>query len=145
MRKPKTRKADLAADPSPEGARARILLVEDDALSRATMCELLGEEGYEATGVATGAAAVGALRSSAHPFDLVVTDLGLPDVSGAELVRRIRESAPAVPVIVLSGRSVHDPDVAKLLGEPKIAFLQKPIDIDVLVRTIDGLRHPRIR
>ena len=109
------------------------------------MCELLGEEGYEATGVATGAAAVGALRFSAHPFDLVVTDLGLPDVSGAELVRRIRESAPAVPVIVLSGRSVHDPDVAKLLGEPKIAFLQKPIDIDVLVSTIDGLRHPRIR
>jgi DNA-binding response OmpR family regulator len=137
--------ADLAADPSPKGALARILLVEDDAPSRAAMCELLGEEGYEATGAATGAAALRALRSSAHPFDLVVTDLGLPDLSGAELVQRIRESAPTVSVIVVSGKSVHDPDVVKLLGEPRIAFLQKPIDIDVLVSTIEGLRHPRIR
>ncbi|HEX7668902.1 MAG TPA: response regulator [Polyangiaceae bacterium] len=121
---------------------ARILLVEDDASSRAAMCELLADEGYQVTGVATGGAALEILGSPEHRFDVLVTDLGLPDVGGAELVRMIRESVPAMSVVVLSGRSIHDSDVAKLLREPKIAFVQKPVDIDVLIGTIDDLQKP---
>jgi len=117
----------------------QILLVEDNELSRAATCELLAEEGYEVTGVATGKATLEAMGSPERRFDLLVADLGLPDVAGAELVRRVRELSPTMGVVLLSGRAADDPDVSKLLGQPRVAFVRKPVDIDLLVETIEGV------
>lgn len=116
-----------------------VLVVEDNQLSRAATCALLDDEGYAVSGVGTGTAALESLGSPGNRVDVVVTDLGLPDIGAAELVRRIRDVAPTARIIALSGRSPHDPEVLRLIREFKIAFIQKPFDIDFLVSKIDAV------
>ena len=119
---------------------ARILVVEDDPLSRAVTSEILSEEGHDVTAVATGTEALNALGSAERSYDLVITDLGLPDMSGLELVRRLREALPTMGIIALSGRSTDESDVSSLLEGSRMAFVRKPLDIDLLVETIACVR-----
>jgi DNA-binding response OmpR family regulator len=76
----------------------RVLLVEDDDAIAAPLVEGLGREGLDVERVATGAAAL-----DAGPVDLVLLDLGLPDVDGFEVCRQLRARSN-VPVIVISAR-----------------------------------------
>jgi two-component system, cell cycle response regulator CpdR len=80
----------------------RVLYIEDNALVREITCELLADENMrEIVAVATGEEALAAFKAS--PFDIVVTDVSLPAMSGLELVRHLKEIAPSVPIILASG------------------------------------------
>ncbi len=84
--------------------RARILLVDDEAAIQRAVGPLLRTRGYDVEVAGTGAEA---LRLFAlRPPDLVVLDLGLPDLEGTEVCRRIRETS-AVPIVVLSARGAE--------------------------------------
>jgi DNA-binding NtrC family response regulator len=143
-------------------SNGRILIVEDrDSLRR--MLELaLGQEGYEVESAADGQAGIRLLRE--RPFDFVLTDLKLPDVSGLEVLGASREAQPRVPVVVLTGYGTVGTAVeAMKLGA--YDFLEKPLEIDDLSRLIERAlgvrdeaavfhcpgapaivgRHPRIR
>jgi len=76
----------------------RLLLVEDDDAIAGPLVKGLGREGFEVTRVATGADAL-----AAGPADLVLLDLGLPDIDGYEVCRRLRADS-AVPIIVITAR-----------------------------------------
>jgi DNA-binding response OmpR family regulator len=76
----------------------RVLLVEDDDAIAAPLAEGLGREGLEVSRVSTGAAAL-----AADPVDLVLLDLGLPDLDGLEVCRQLRVRSN-VPVIVITAR-----------------------------------------
>ena len=76
----------------------RLLLVEDDDAIAGPLVKGLGREGFEVTRVATGADAL-----AAEPADLVLLDLGLPDIDGYEVCRRLR-SESEVPIIVITAR-----------------------------------------
>ena len=79
----------------------RILLVDDEAAIQKTLGPLLQTHGYDVETAITGH---GALKLAAeHPPDLIVLDLGLPDLDGTEVCRRIRESSK-VPILILSAR-----------------------------------------
>jgi DNA-binding response OmpR family regulator len=80
---------------------ARVLVVEDDPVSRLVLTNLLREEGHEVATVSQGAEAVGVV-DQIHP-DIVLLDVGLPDVGGVETCRRIRARS-TVPIIFVSGR-----------------------------------------
>ena len=110
-------------------APARVLLVEDDAaLSRAVEINLRAR-GYEVTAVATGRGALDAVAHE-HP-DLVVLDLGLPDLDGLEVLEGIRGWNP-VPVIVLSARSTSGEKVRALdLGADD--YVTKPFEMNELL------------
>jgi DNA-binding response OmpR family regulator len=107
-----------------------ILVIEDEARILAFVARALRAEGW-AVGVA-GDGEEGLARALAHPYDLVVLDLLLPDIDGLELLRRLRERKPETPVLILSARS----DLAtKLRGFDLGAddYLVKPFLLDELI------------
>jgi DNA-binding NtrC family response regulator len=80
--------------------RPRVLVVEDDPEMLALVCEHLEAEGYGAVGTGRGTDAIARLRSA--EFEVVLTDLKMPDVDGMEVLRVARESRPDIPVILVT-------------------------------------------
>ena len=111
---------------------ARILLVDDEVSIQRAVVPLLRSRGYEVETVATGS---DALKSVAgHPPDLVVLDLGLPDLEGTAVCRSIREGSP-VPIIVLSARGGEADKVSALdLGADD--YVTKPFSPEELLARI---------
>jgi len=93
-------------EPDRPFAEARILLVDDDELVLETHSEVLGAGGHCVVPVSTGAEALEQCR--AGKFDLVITDLSMPGISGLELATRLKELDPDLPVILLSGWAVQE-------------------------------------
>lgn len=89
----------------------RILLVDDEPAIQRAVGPLLRSRGYEVDIAGTGADAL--RRVAARPPDLIVLDLGLPDLEGTEVCRRIRETSK-VPIVVLSARSAEADKVQAL-------------------------------
>jgi two-component system OmpR family response regulator len=101
----------------------RILIIEDDAAIADAIGAALTQAGHAVDRLASGRQADTALRD--HPYDLVVLDLGLPDVDGVELLRRLRARADAVPVLVATAREELEERVRALdLGADD--YLVKP-------------------
>jgi two-component system, OmpR family, KDP operon response regulator KdpE len=111
---------------------ARILLVDDEVAIQRTLAPLLRSRGYEVESAASGG---DALKSAeVRPPDLIVLDLGLPDLEGTEVCRRIRASSKA-PIIVLSARGAdHDKIAALDLGADD--YVTKPFSPDELLARI---------
>ena len=86
---------------SPVTRSARILLVDDEVSIQRAVAPLLRSRGYEVDMAATGNDALRILAE--RPPDLIVLDLGLPDLEGTEVCRRVREDS-TTPIIVLSAR-----------------------------------------
>jgi PAS domain S-box-containing protein len=111
-----------------------VLLVENDPDSAKTLALLLREEGLKVT-IAPSAHAAAGLNPC--DYDLVITDVGLPDGNGLDLVRRIRQSC-AVPCIALSGfGSDEDEERSKAAG--CAMHLTKPIDFEGLLAAIGSI------
>ncbi|AFY30750.1 HAMP domain-containing protein [Calothrix sp. PCC 7507] len=83
-----------------------LLVVEDNEIQRHSIVELIGNSDVVTTAVSTGAEAIAAIRS--QPFDCLVLDLGLPDMSGFELIEQIKQepNGVALPIIVYTGLEV---------------------------------------
>jgi DNA-binding response OmpR family regulator len=118
------------------GRQPTILLVEDDELVRDALTRILVREGYLVLTAPTGHDAIGLLRTPASPIDLVLLDIGLPDVSGTDLCARLRELFPDMPVVVCTGAAQPE-DAAELRRLGITRFFAKPIALDELVA---GLR-----
>src|SRR5881392_831919 len=89
----------------------RILIVDDEPSILATMAPLLRARGYEVATATTGHAALDAVDH--QPPQLVILDLGLPDLDGVEVCRRLREGR-SVPILILSARGAEREKVAAL-------------------------------
>jgi signal transduction histidine kinase len=127
-----------AAGPPPAAAETglRILLVEDHTDTREAIAELLRLYGHEiesAGSVATALAAVGqGGGESPCPFDLVISDIGLPDGSGLDLLREIRARyGPEVKAICLSGYGMEE-DMRQSREAGFLAHLTKPVSLEEL-------------
>ena len=115
-------------------AKGRLLIVEDRDSLRRMLERALGQEGYEVAAAADGRAGIRLVAE--QPFDLVLTDLKLPDVSGLEVLAASRSAQPRVPVVVLTGYGTVGSAVeAMKLGA--YDFLEKPLEIDDLSRLIE--------
>jgi two-component system KDP operon response regulator KdpE len=110
----------------------RILLVDDEAAIQRAVGPLLRSRGYEVDVAGTGAEALGMFESRTP--DLIVLDLGLPDLEGTDVCRRIRAKS-AVPIIVLSARSAEGDKVNALdLGADD--YVTKPFGPEELLARI---------
>lgn len=87
--------------PRPMSALLRILYVEDNDIVREVTCELLAQDQRQIVACATAEEAL--KEFAAQPFDLVITDVSLPVMSGIELARSILKLKPHLPVILASG------------------------------------------
>jgi DNA-binding NtrC family response regulator len=119
----------------------RILIVEDRDSLRRMLERALGAEGYEVESAAGGAGGVRLV--SERPYDLVLTDLKLPDLSGLEVLAASRAAQPATPVVVMTGYGTVGAAVeAMKLGA--YDFLEKPVGLDDLARLIAGALGGRL-
>jgi two-component system KDP operon response regulator KdpE len=120
----------------------RILVVDDDPQILRALRINLRARGYDVDVAADGASA---LHSAAtHPPDLIVLDLGLPDMDGAEVIRGLRARS-TVPVIVLSGRAEGTDKVAALDAGAD-DYVTKPFGVDELlarIRAVTRRIHPQ--
>ncbi len=123
-----------------------VLVIEDDEAARAPLCEFLAAAGYHVRAAGGGAEALEAL--GAAPAEAVLLDLVMPEPDGFEVLRRVRERDPRLPVIVLSALSQTE-DVVRAMKLGATDYLPKPFDpaeLDlVLRRALDGpaRRTPR--
>ena len=101
---------------------ARILLVDDEPSIQKGLTPLLASRGYEVQSATTGQAALKAFEESSP--DLIVLDLGLPDLEGGEVCRRVRTTSQ-VPIIVLSARGA-DADKIAALDQGADDYVTKP-------------------
>ncbi|MCA1613057.1 MAG: response regulator [Acidobacteria bacterium] len=110
-----------------------ILYVEDDALLRLTVAELLEERGWRVEVCADGLAALTRIEGGEH-FDLLLLDNGLPGVGGVELARRARLLAHrrGTPVVVYSASECG----AEARAAGAVAFLRKPQDMGRLCEVV---------
>ena len=111
-----------------------ILYVEDNDLIRQSFAELLATAERRIVCVADGAGAREALREQS--FDLLITDINLPDGSGIDVAREALRQNPTLPVIVCSGYDLGD--VAGSLG-PTAHPMMKPVELDELEALIERL------
>jgi CheY-like chemotaxis protein len=118
-----------------------VLVVEDDEVLRDVLTQTLVREGFMVLTAATGHDAIGLLQTPATPIDVVLLDIGLPDVSGADLFARLREFLPYLPVVVCSGAA--DPeDVKRLRGLGITRFFPKPISTPDLIAALRAAIAP---
>lgn len=99
-----------------------ILLVEDDLAASQMISVLLQRAGYDVDAVFTGAEAKARIERG---VDLVVLDLGLPDIDGLDVCRAIRERRPGLPILVVSART-SEPDTVLALDAGADDYVMKP-------------------
>ncbi|MCO1655551.1 fused response regulator/phosphatase [Pseudonocardia humida] len=134
------------ADPHPTGEGAVTVLVVDDApATRYIVGSWLRRDGFQVVEAATGGEALALVRSL--PIDLVVLDVGLPDMTGFEVCEQIKtDPALGMPVVHLSATSVEGRDRAHGLDRGADAYLTDPVEPAELVATVNSvLRYYRAR
>lgn len=113
---------------------AMVLLVEDDAMVRDCLREVLGELGGRVSDAASAAEALERMAAEGAP-DVLVTDLQLgPGPNGLALIAAARQKWPGMRAVLISGT-----DMAKPVLDPGDRFLRKPFDIDALARVVSDL------
>jgi two-component system cell cycle response regulator DivK len=123
-------------DPA-RSATKRILIVEDDALNRQLLHDLLQAHGYDVTAAGEAAAALALVRSK-RP-DLILLDLQLPDLSGYEVARRLKREAATrwIPVVAVTGFALEG-DERKALASGCDGYVAKPIRLRPFLDTVAG-------
>jgi len=124
---------------SPGTGQLHLLVVDDEPAIRRFLRTSLTAQGYQIDEAADGSAALETLKRGSP--DILVLDLGLPDIDGFEIIRRVREAGSTLPIIVLSSRTDEEGKVRALdLGADD--YVTKPFGVDeLLARIRAALRH----
>jgi signal transduction histidine kinase/ActR/RegA family two-component response regulator len=132
---PEQPSAQVKAAAVPPMAKASILLVEDNAMVRRSIDATLRGLGYRVLAVASGDECIALLERAPEPFDLLITDVVMPQMSGKELIDRVHGILPTVPVLFMSGydRSTLASRKQSVASEH---FLQKPFDGEDLAAAV---------
>ncbi|OQX88866.1 hypothetical protein B6D60_00865 [candidate division KSB1 bacterium 4484_87] len=112
---------------------ARILIVEDDPNTLSGLIEILRDEGYETVGVKTGKEALKILENDY--FDILLTDLRLPDINGLSLYEKTRTTRSGMKTIVMTAYSSVK-DAVEAMKKGVYEYLTKPLNLDELFITI---------
>lgn len=119
------------ADAAPLAPRKLTVLVcEDDAIIRLDTADLIQELGYVAIEADSGRRALEI--ATRQDVDILLTDIGLPDISGIELARRVRELKPGIAIVFATGRD----RIEEFDGAPRTELLKKPYRLDLLEKVL---------
>jgi CheY-like chemotaxis protein len=117
---------------------AKILVVDDSELARNLIGDVLSKEGHAVQTASGGAQALKALEEQG--FELLVTDWVMPEMMGEELVRRVRERFPALPVIIIT--SYYDSELLTREKVPGDGVVRKPFKNETLLGMVHKLVPP---
>ncbi len=121
-----------------------ILVVDDEAAIRDSITAILKERGYRAVSCADGVEALALFNARPKAFSLVITDVDMPRLGGAELVHALLEIRPDIQLLAISGLSargaehIDTPSIQTMVHE----FLHKPFQTEVLLDAVHRLLHP---
>ena len=119
-----------------DGSRVRILVVDDEPVLAEMITMALRYEGWDVTAASDGASAVAAARD-ARP-DAVVLDVMLPDMSGLEVLGKLRDHLPGLPVLLLTARDAVEDRIAGLSAGGD-DYVTKPFSLEEVVLRLRGL------
>ena len=108
----------------------RLLIVDDEPHLLRTLTINLSHRGYDVTTASTAGHALAQIHQA--PPDVLVLDLGLPDLDGMEVIRELHEYGPDVPILVLSART-DSSDLVAALDLGALDYVTKPFDMDELI------------
>jgi len=129
----------LSAGSARRLAGLRFLLAEDNEVNRLVMHELLDQEGGKVLSAENGSKALALLTAEGvDAFDMLLSDIQMPDIDGYELTRRVKQLAPELPVIGVTANAMSQ-EQQQCLDAGMSAYVAKPVDPDQLVETI--LQH----
>lgn len=114
-----------------DSGQKRILLVDDDALVRESLSDLLKLDGYDVIPAADGRQAVNLANNC--PVDLVLLDLNMPVLNGWDTFEQLTKDHPLVPVIIVTGRPNQ---LFMAVNAGAGALMEKPMDVPILLGTI---------
>src|SRR5687767_10088517 len=123
----------------PKNSPPTVLVVDDEALIRWSLCEMLGERGYAVTEAGDGRMALAAIQNAAEPFDVVLLDYRLPDSADLRLLERVRSLAPTSQVIMITAH--NSPELAQgaaALGAFRV--ISKPFEVESLAALVAEAR-----
>lgn len=116
----------------------RILIIDDDSITRKLLVEFLSNHGYEVIASINGKKGVELYRK--NPFDLVITDIIMPEMDGLETIQELKIISPTLKIIAISGGGNlvpgHYLGTAKKIGADMI--FTKPLDLDEI---LDGMKQ----
>ena len=115
-----------------DGRRPRVLVIDDDASTREVMSYLLAEFGYDCETAADGRR--GLARFDEGGWDLVLTDLAMPEMNGWEVAAAIRQRSSTMPIVLITG--LIDPDVMRRARERGLPVVPKPFRSAMLRATV---------
>ncbi|MFZ1985482.1 MAG: response regulator [Desulfatitalea sp.] len=122
----------------------RILIIEDDEYVQKMLKQTFERAGYEVGTASNGAAGLRLYESKLsllEPFDVVITDLIMPEMEGIETITKLRKSNPKVKVIAISGGGRNKPEdylhLAEKLGAART--FTKPVDRSALLQAVSEL------
>lgn len=137
------RDLDRTASRTPRSGR--ILLAEDDAAVRSSAQRILTNAGYTVTSAMDGPAALDQLNASPEPFDLLLTDVIMPGMSGSVLAREVRQRQPGIGLLYMSGFA-DDLSVLETVASSGVRCVAKPFTMQSLLDAVnDALSHPAMR
>ena len=116
-----------------------VLVVDDEALIRWSLAEMLGERGYSVTEAGDGRTATAAIENAAEPFDVVLLDYRLPDSADLRLLEKVRRLAPTSQVIMITAH--NSPELAQgaaALGAFRV--ISKPFEVESLAALVAEAR-----
>ncbi len=120
-----------------------VLVVDDEALIRWSLAEMLGERGYTVTEAGDGRMAVAAIEGAEEPFDVVLLDYRLPDSADLRLLEKVRRLAPTSQVIMITAHS--SPELAQgaaALGAYRV--ISKPFEVESLAALVKQAQTDRL-
>jgi DNA-binding response OmpR family regulator len=113
----------------------RILVIDDEKLVRDVIVDTLTAENYAVEWAANGVEGLRTFRAA--PFDLIVTDLFMPEKEGIETIIELRRDFPTVKILAISGGATGQLRMAQMLGADK--FLRKPFQLAELTAAAKSL------
>jgi len=119
----------------------RILIVDDDSMVRRSLCEVLALEGYSCSNAPNGFDALGMMKEAF--FDIVISDMKMPEMEGLDLLKRIKADHPKTAVIMVTGFGSIESAV-EAMREGAVDYITKPIiddEIKIIIKRIAGERE----
>jgi DNA-binding NtrC family response regulator len=119
--------------------QSRILIIDDDVVTREILNELLETEGYLLANASNGK--IGLTLHKKKPFDLIITDIIMPEMEGLETIKEIRDISPQVKIIAISGGGrIDSNDYLYMAGKlgAHLTF-HKPLDPEEIVKGVREL------
>jgi two-component system, cell cycle sensor histidine kinase and response regulator CckA len=115
-----------------------LLVVDDEPIVRAYSARMLTAEGFAVTEAEDGAQALRVVEDRGVPFDLVIADVLMPRMTGAELAEALLSRHPAQPILLMSGYPPADL-LARNIQTPRLPLLQKPFTPEALVEAVQAV------